>query len=115
MKLAINGALTIGTEDGANIEMRQSIGDAAWPFRFGKTEEENKEPYKSRDIYLAHPNIQHAVNALKEGHFAQSAGKRELFDQIYHYLIEDDTYRMLQDLPDYYKTQKKVEELFLPP
>lgn len=115
MKLAINGALTIGTEDGANIEMRQSIGDPAWPFRFGKTAEENKGLYKSWDIYLAHPNIQHAVNALKEGHFAQSASETELFDQIYHYLIEDDTYRVLQDLPDYYKTQKKVEELFLTP
>ncbi|HSX10930.1 MAG TPA: glycogen/starch/alpha-glucan family phosphorylase, partial [Chlamydiales bacterium] len=52
MKLTMNGALTIGTEDGANIEMRQAVTDRWWPFRFGNSAEQNQEPYKPWDIYV---------------------------------------------------------------
>lgn len=115
MKLSMNGALTIGTEDGANIEMRESIGDAWWPFGFGASAQENKQAYKSWDIYLQNTKIQQAVNALKEGVFAQTAEETEALEQVYRHLIENDPYRVLQDLPDYYETQKQVETLFLHP
>ena len=48
MKLAMNGALTIGTEDGANIEMHQQITDQWWPFGFGKTAAENAALFGSQ-------------------------------------------------------------------
>jgi starch phosphorylase len=115
MKLSMNGALTIGTEDGANIEMRESIGDLWWPFSFGATAEENKKPYKAWDVYLQNSKIQQAVNALKEGIFTQNEEEREVLEQIYRQLTESDIYRVLQDLPSYYETQKQVETLFQNP
>lgn len=115
MKLAINGALTIGTEDGANIEMRKSIGDAWWPFSFGANAPANQKPYKSWDLYIQNPEIQKAVDSLKEGIFSSSPEEAAILEEIHQHLIEKDTYRVLQDLPSYYETQKKVETLFLTP
>ena len=62
MKLSMNGALTIGTEDGANVEMRQSVTDKWWPFSFGSTVEENnrmfqERSYSSQEIYTHNPKI----------------------------------------------------------
>ncbi|MCC6128275.1 MAG: glycogen/starch/alpha-glucan family phosphorylase [Chlamydiae bacterium] len=115
MKLAMNGALTIGTEDGANIEMRQAIGDEWWPFSFGASAKENKKPYKPWDLYIQHPQIQKAIDSLKEGIFSTTSEETGILEEIYRSLIETDTYRVLQDLPSYYETQKKVEKLFLNP
>lgn len=115
MKLAMNGALTIGTEDGANIEMREAVGSAAWPFSFGATSQENQKTYKPWDIYIQYPHIQKALDSLRQGVFAKTEEENELFEKIYHSLVETDTYRVLQDLPSYYETQKKVEALFLTP
>jgi starch phosphorylase len=115
MKLAMNGALTIGTEDGANIEMRASSGSPAWPFSFGATAAENKAPYKAADIYVQNPKIQQALKALKDGSFTQTAEETQIAEKIYQNLIEKDFYRVLADLPSYYETQKKVENLFQNP
>jgi glycogen phosphorylase len=115
MKLAMNGALTIGTEDGSNIEMRLAVTDRWWPFRFGASAEENQQPYTSGDIYAQDEGIQRAVDALKDDTFAQSADEAEAFTQLYHDLTEADTYRVLKDLRSYYQAQKKVEALYLTP
>ena len=115
MKLAMNGALTIGTEDGASIEMRTSIDSSAWPFSFGSSAEENKKPYKAWDVYVQNPKIQQAVNALKEGVFAQTSEETQNLEKIYRDLIEKDFYRVLSDLPSYYEAQKNVETLFQNP
>lgn len=115
MKLAMNGALTIGTEDGANIEMHASIGEKWWPFGFGATAEENKKPYRAWDIYIQNPKIQKAVDALREGVFTETAEEEKTLKEIHTSLTGIDTYRVLQDLPSYYETQKKVEALFLTP
>lgn len=115
MKLAINGALTIGTEDGANIEMRQAVTDAWWPFRFGASASENEFPYKSWDIYIHDEQIRRAVDSLKDGTFAESPLETAAFAQLHKNLHETDTYRVLKDLRAYYDTQKKVEKLFLQP
>ena len=71
MKLAMNGALTIGTEDGANIEMHQEITDQWWPFGFGATAAEiskmrSDKSYNSWDIYHQHNHIRKAIDALKD-------------------------------------------------
>ncbi|HSX25619.1 MAG TPA: glycogen/starch/alpha-glucan family phosphorylase, partial [Chlamydiales bacterium] len=115
MKLAMNGALTIGTEDGANIEMREAVTDRWWPFRFGSTAEEIARPYKSWDIYIGDEAIRKALDSLKDGTFAENPSESEAFSQIYQSLIETDVYRVLKDLRSYSETQKKVEALFLQP
>lgn len=115
MKLSMNGALTIGTEDGANIEMRESVTDRWWPFRFGGTAEENRQAYSPAEIYSQDEAIQRALNTLKDDTFAESPEEQEAFKQIYYHLTEHDTFRVLKDLRPYYETQKKVDALYLQP
>jgi starch phosphorylase len=115
MKLSLNGALTIGTEDGANIEMRKAIGDQWWLFRFGATVEENRQSYNPWDIYSTDEPIRRAVDALRNGAFAKTSEEAAAFEQIYQGLTESDPFRVLQDLRSYYETQKRVEELYQNP
>jgi len=115
MKLAINGALTMGTEDGANIEMREAITDRWWPFGFGSSAKENQLPYNPSDIYLNDEPIQRAVDTLKNGTFARNPSESDAFTDLYQYLVESDPFRILKDLRSYYETQKKAEALFLQP
>lgn len=115
MKLTINGALTIGTEDGANIEMNEAISDRWWPFKFGSSSKENKEPYNPSDIYLNDSAIRNAVDTLKNGTFARNPTESESFTDLYEYLVESDPFKILKDLRAYYETQKKVELLFSQP
>ena len=115
MKLALNGALTIGTEDGANIEMREAIGIRWWPFGFGASAQENESPYHPQEIYLEDRAIRRAVDSLKEGPFATKAYERGSFLKLHDYLTKRDPYRILKDLRPYYETQKKAEALFRQP
>ena len=119
----MNGALTIGTEDGANIEMREGVGDAWWPFHFGMTEEEagrlRKEGYNPLRIYQQNPTIRRALDTLKDNTFAKDSSEKEAFEQILNSLLyknpDPDYFMLLQDLPSYLEAQKKVEALFLQP
>ncbi len=122
MKLAINGALTIGTNDGANIEMREKISDKWWPFAFGCSAEEiskmqSKGSYHPSQI-LTNPKIAKAVNTLRDRTFAVTDDEHFAFCDLYHKLIEShyggppDRYFTLKDLESYYETQKKVEILY---
>jgi starch phosphorylase len=126
MKLAINGALTIGTEDGANIEMHQQITDRWWPFGFGKTAEENarlrsSHSYNPWDIYMHNSAIHNAVESLRNRTFAENDSEHQINSSLYHLLLESqnglqpDRYFVLNDLQNYYDTQKKVEEFYLDP
>lgn len=126
MKLSINGALTIGTEDGANIEMRQEITNQWWPFSFGCSAAEiadmrAKGSYRSRSIYESNPQIRRAIDTLKDRTFAASEEEHLVFSDLFHKLIEAhyggpaDNYYILKDLEDYYNCQKKVEHLYQTP
>jgi starch phosphorylase len=115
MKFAMNGALTIGTPDGANLEMQDAVGDRWWPFRFGASAQENLLPYHPSDIYEKNTAIQKALNTLIDGTLATDAHETTAFAQIHKYLTQSDPYRVLKDLPSYYETQKQVEALFLHP
>jgi len=117
MKLALNGALTIGTEDGANIEMRRAIGDANWPFRFGCTADElAKASYSPQNIAKEHPNIALALETLKNRTFARNDEEHFLFCDLYNRLTQNfDRYHTLLDLPSYYEAQKKVDALYQDP
>lgn len=124
MKLAMNGALTIGTEDGANIEMHESVTSKWWPFAFGASAEEIDQMKKSgsynpKEIYDSNPKIRDAVDALTS--FAESPEEEKAFKNIRHILLEGhhgapaDQYFVLQDLQSYYDTQIKVETLYQEP
>lgn len=123
MKLSMNGALTIGTDDGANVEMRQEVTDEWWPFLFGCSLEEaarikSQRSYKPREIYESNPAIRRAVDTLRNRTFAQNDSEHQVFSDLFHNLIEHnaaDRYLVLKDLESYCSTQKKVEELFLNP
>lgn len=125
MKLAINGALTIGTSDGANIEMEQEIGAKWWPFSFGCSADEIATLQKSgayrSSQFLGNPKIAKALDSLRNRFFALSDEEHSTFCDLYHKLTEShyggspDRYFTLKDLESYYNTQKKVEELYKEP
>lgn len=126
MKLAMNGALTIGTEDGANIEMHQQVTDAWWPFSFGCSSEEihqlqENRSYNPWNIYTQNPAIHQALDSLKNGEFAETEAEKHALSHLYQILLEGengncaDRYFILKDLQSYYETQKKVETLFADP
>lgn len=126
MKLSINGALTIGTNDGANIEMREQIGDEWWPFAFGASAKEIAElqvsgSYSPQEIYLNNPKIHKALDALRDRTFALNDDEHQAFSDLFHKLLEShyggqpDRYFNLFDLKSYYETQIKVEELYQDP
>lgn len=126
MKMAMNGALTIGTRDGANIEMEEEVTSQWWPFSFGCTSdqiEKMKEEgdYKAHDIYESNLAIKRAIDSLRDRSFAQNDQEHQAFSDLYHKLIEmhyggpPDRYFTLKDLQSYYDTQLKVEELYKKP
>ncbi len=115
MKLTMNGALTIGTDDGANIEMRASITDPWWPFGFGASASENTLPYKAWDYYLKDDVLHRAVDALKDGPFDETPAESKAFAALHQTLTESDPFRVLRDFRSYYETQKKAEALYLTP
>jgi starch phosphorylase len=126
MKMAMNGALTIGTNDGANIEMRQEITDQWWPFAFGCSADEIHRmkadgSYHSREIYDKNPKIRRAVDSLRDRTFATTDEEHSALSDLFHKLIEmhyggaPDRYFALRDLQSYYDMQKRVEELYLQP
>jgi starch phosphorylase len=126
MKLAMNGALTVGTNDGANIEMREAVTDKWWPFAFGCSSDEintmrSRGDYQPRSIYDSNPKIRRAVDTLRDRTFAINDSEHQAFSDLYHKLIEvhyggaPDRYFTLKDLESFYEVQKKVEALYLEP
>ncbi len=117
MKLALNGALTIGTLDGANIEIRDRVGKDNI-FIFGLTAEEveltRKAEYRPRDYYESNPELKQALDMIRDGYFAPS--HPHIFLPLIDSLLKHgDPYRVLADFGDYVETQKKVEALYLDP
>lgn len=115
MKLAMNGALTIGTEDGANVEMHAAVGDQWWPFSFGASAEENCEPFHPQDVLNNDEPIRKAVESLRDQTLSENGEEASAFLQIYQSLVEKDTFRVLKDLRSYHEAQKRVEALFSTP
>jgi starch phosphorylase len=116
MKFALNGALTIGTMDGANIEICEEVG-ADNIFIFGLTveeaERERQQPARSpRQIYEADPEIRRTVDSIASGMF--SNGDPGLFRPIVDGLLAPaDHYLLLRDLEDYLRCQAEVDRAFL--
>jgi glycogen phosphorylase len=109
MKLSLNGALTIGTLDGANVEMREEIGDENF-FLFGLTADEvsvlKGRGYTPRRYYEADPELREAVDAIAAGTF--SRGDCSLFQPLVESLLSYDPYLVLADYRSYIDVQARV-------
>ena len=117
MKFSMNGALTIGTEDGANIEIRDNVG-AENIFIFGNTtpqvEAIRKSGYDPRSIYHNNPMLNEALNKLDGGFFSPNDRKR--YHDVFNCLVNyGDHYLLLADYADYITAQSRVDELYLTP
>ena len=117
MKFALNGALTIGTLDGANIEIREEVGQENI-FIFGLTTEqaeyERRMPTRTpRMIYSQNPEVRLVIDAIQDGSF--STREKELFQPLLDDLLEHhrDPYLHLIDLEDYIKCQERVTEAYM--
>ncbi len=113
MKLMLNGALTVGTLDGANVEICEEVGEENI-FIFGlrsQQVDELRPSYKSKDYYYADPEIRNAVDMISHNVFCLlSPG---IFDPIVEALLDfNDHYMLLADLRDYIETQEKVDLLY---
>jgi starch phosphorylase len=109
MKFAMNGAVTIGTLDGANIEIREEVGEENF-FLFGLTtpevEKRKQEGYRPRAIYEANPMLHEVLDSLLSGEF--SRGDRGLFEPLVGSLVNSDEYMLLADYQSYVDCQDSV-------
>lgn len=116
MKFALNGALTIGTLDGANIEIKDCVGDQNI-FIFGLTAEEvlklKRSGYQPHDYYLNNPELKRALDMIQNGFF--SADEPSLFRPITDNLLHSDPYLVLADFAAYMECQKRVSEAYADP
>jgi starch phosphorylase len=113
MKSAMNGALTIGTLDGANIEIREAVGTENF-FLFGLTVDQVRATwaagYDPRRLYESIPALRTVMDALYSGQF--SHGDRELFHPLLDSLLDHDSYLLLADYESYVHCQDQVAEAY---
>ena len=120
MKFMLNGAPTLGTMDGANVEIVEEVG-AENAFIFGLSSDEvinyeNNGGDNPMDIYNSDADIRRVVNQLVDGTYSQ--GDKEMYRDLYNSLLtaqggsKADTYFILKDFRSYADTQKKVEEAY---
>ena len=114
MKFALNGALTIGTLDGANVEMRDNVGDENI-FIFGNTTPQVADirgsGYQPRARYDADPMLKRALDAIRDGWFSPDEPAR--FQTIFDTLVNwGDHYLLLADYASYVETQARVDALY---
>jgi starch phosphorylase len=114
MKFALNGALTIGTLDGANVEMKENVGDDNI-FIFGNTTPEvadiRASGYQPRSYYESNAELQGVLDAIRDGAF--SPGEPARYHGIYDALVNwGDHYLLLADYASYVATQAKVDALY---
>jgi starch phosphorylase len=117
MKLALNGALTIGTLDGANIEIRDSVGEENI-FIFGLTADQasslRANGYRPREIVAANPELANTLEMIRGGAF--SRGDSEYARMIVDRLIADgEPFLVLADFAAYCAAQDRVDELYRTP
>ena len=113
MKFALNGALTIGTDDGANVEIRQLVGDKHF-FLFGMDEpavaELGAQGYNPGSYYESNAQLRGAIDLILSGHFSE--GDPRLFDSVAYNWLNQDRFMALADFQSYVDAQAKVEEKY---
>ncbi|HQB32064.1 MAG TPA: glycogen/starch/alpha-glucan family phosphorylase, partial [Erysipelotrichaceae bacterium] len=113
MKLMMNGAITLGTLDGANVEIRECVGDDNI-FIFGKTVEElrvlRNTGYNAFDYYHSCPRIKKVMDSLVDGTWSINIEEfKSIFDEI---MYSNDEFFLLADFKAYIETQRKINELY---
>ncbi len=112
MKLALNGALTIGTLDGANVEIMEAVGDDNF-FAFGLTPDEIealRNSYAPHDIYRKDPLLTRAMELIRKGFFSPESF--DLFHPIVNYLIQRDPFFVLADFESYRECHEKISATY---
>jgi len=114
MKFSMNGALTIGTLDGANVEIREEVGKENF-FLFGLNAEEvfklRAEGYDPWQFYSSNSELKESIDLLISGAFSQ--GERDLFKPLVDSILHWDEYMLLADYSSYVDVQKQVDAAFL--
>ncbi len=109
MKLMMNGAITLGTLDGANVEIRQAVGEENM-FLFGMRTNEvqvlKQQGYNPRSYYMENPLIHRTIDQMVQGFEGRN------YSEIASSLINNDPYMVLADFADYHRVQKASGELF---
>jgi glycogen phosphorylase len=114
MKFQLNGALTVGTLDGANVEIRQEVGAENF-FLFGKTVEEveatERAGYNPWDIYNSNPAVKRVLDAIKNNFF--NLDQPGLYQPIWDTLLtHGDHYLVLDEFDSYVECQSQISEVF---
>jgi starch phosphorylase len=113
MKFSMNGALTIGTLDGANVEIREAVG-ADHFFLFGLTAEQVRQRksggYQPAEYYQSNDDLRRTVDLIASGQL--SPGAPELFKPLTDSLLGADEYMLMADYRSYVETQEKVSRVY---
>ena len=116
MKFSMNGALTIGTLDGANIEIREEVGAENF-FLFGLTAEEvvdlKRKGYNPWSYYESNAELREAIDLIRSGFF--SGGDSNLFKPFVDSLLSHDEYLLLADYASYIESQEQVNRAYRDP
>ena len=116
MKFALNGALTIGTLDGANVEMREEVGPENF-FLFGLTAQQvadlQRRGYRPRDYYEQNAELKGVLDLINSGFFEPD--HPETFRPLIQSLLDHDPYMLLADFQSYMECQARVSQAFLDP
>jgi starch phosphorylase len=112
MKFALNGALTVGTLDGANIEIMEEVGPENI-FIFGLTAEEvanQRSSHRPYDYYQNIPGVKQVIDLIGEGFFCPD--DRSLFQPLMDLVMNDDRYLVLADFEAYHRAQMEIDGLY---
>ncbi len=110
MKFALNGAMTVGTLDGANVEIRERVGAENF-FLFGMTVDEvdalYAEGYEPKKYYEADPRLKAAIDMVADGTF--SNGDKTVYEDLVHDWLTKDWFMTLADFGAYTAIQSEIE------
>lgn len=112
MKFMMNGAITLGTLDGANVEIKGLVGDDNIVI-FGLNEQEVsslKPIYRPYDYYLNNPEIKEIIDSLTDGTFSEN--KKEFEDISNEFLLRNDEYMLLADFESYKKAHDEIYKIY---
>ncbi|CAB1441129.1 unnamed protein product [Pleuronectes platessa] len=116
MKFMLNGALTIGTMDGANVEMAEEAGDDnifIFGMRVDDVDALDKKGYHAEEYYNRLPELKQSIDQIAGGFF--SPKQPDLFKEIVDMLMHNDRYKCFADYEDYIKCQERVNALYKNP
>ncbi len=114
MKFMLNGAVTLGTMDGANVEIVEEVG-AENAFIFGMSSDEvmgyeANGGYRPRDIYEQDPDIHRILDQMVDGTY--TGGNTETFRELYNSLLDRDIYFVLKDFRSYDETRRRINRAY---